>query len=74
MEKELVICYLYFNNDKKVANFFRKLNNYKTITETVSSMACDLAYLIYMYLSLGIESEKNDKIIVELHDFITFDV
>ncbi|MBC1778927.1 hypothetical protein [Listeria booriae] len=71
-ERELAICYLYLNNDKKVEKFFGRVQaNNKDILAVIEGMSWDLQHIrsLEEYMTKS-EYENAD---FELHALATFD-
>ncbi|MBC1382806.1 hypothetical protein [Listeria innocua] len=71
-ERELAICYLYLNNDKKVKKFFGRVQaNNKDILAVIEGMSWDLHHIrsLEEYMAKS-EYENAD---FELHALATFD-
>ena len=72
-ERELILCYLYWQGDEKIKPFFRKIkgNNSKIISD-IQGMAWDLFHIRHMEKNLLKGNNNESKI--EIDSMITFDV
>lgn len=74
-EREMAICYMYLNKDKRVEQFFEKIQgNRKTekILETLQGMAWDLAHIRFLEIQYFTDS-YNGTTNFEIHRLITRD-
>ncbi|EED2140862.1 hypothetical protein G4T65_002657, partial [Listeria monocytogenes] len=71
-ERELAICYLYLNNDKKVEKFFGRVQaNNKDILAVIEGMSWDLHHIRSLEEYMAESEYENADF--ELHTLATFD-
>lgn len=73
LDRELVLCYLHFQNDNSVKKFFKKIQpNVKNPREVVRGMAWDLWHLRMLEFSTAWDTFESDQFFVHAlltHDF-----
>ncbi len=72
LEREMVICYHFFNNDNKVTKFFKKVKDTnKSIIKDVKGMSWDLFHIRYMEFIMGMK--LLEEVDYTIYSLLTFD-
>ncbi|MBC2117986.1 hypothetical protein [Listeria booriae] len=72
MERELAICYLYLNNDKRIERFFGRIQaNNKDILAVLEGMSWDLQHIRNLEKYMTTSDYENANF--EIHALATFD-
>lgn len=71
-EREMAICYYYFNHDERTKKFFRKTNvNSKNVVKTIKGMAWDLTHV--RLIERLFDFKVTDTIKFGIHPMLTYD-
>lgn len=71
-ERELEVCYYYFNHDEKTKKFFKKVQkNSKDLLDTINGMAWDLIHIRLIEQQFTIK--PTDEVRFAIHMLLTYD-
>ena len=71
-DRELEVCYYYFNHDEKTKKFFKKVNkNSKNLLHTINGMAWDLIHIRFIEQQFALR--PTDEVRFAIHVLLTYD-